>query len=194
MSTISCENSVFLHIPKCAGSAISIALADSQISRFNYSKLGLPHACLSELKPEDKKRPKWAVIRQPADWLRSFFAYRWQSDWPEPRIMPSHPLYKLIKFRTKDFNKYIDYVLTLDAPITKFFQLYIDHTVRVIRLEKWTLDLDYVLKLEPDFNYQSMNRVNPTNKKVEMTDNQQYAIWTNEKAFFSKYYACYYSV
>ena len=194
MPTLACKNSTFLHIPKCAGSAMCHALGTCKISRFNYTKLGIPHACIDDLRPEDKDLPRWTIIRHPSDWLRSFFAYRWQSDWPAPRIAPSHPLYPLISFRTKDIGEYVDHVVKLETPITKFFQLYIDHNTTVLRIEKFSVDLDKLLVLEPEFDHKALKMVNPTNRKEELTDDQKYAIWMNEQEFFQRFYACYYPV
>ena len=52
MATTACLNSIFMHIPKCAGSAMSSALRRSGVGLVNYREVVTFHANIEQLLPE----------------------------------------------------------------------------------------------------------------------------------------------
>lgn len=159
------------------------ALKKSGVVTVNYREFGTPHSKITDILLDHVHLQKWAIIRHPADWLRSHFAYRWQKEWPYSD--KGGPLYD---YKTKNFDKFINYVCKHDPPVTEMFQKFIDDDTIIFKVETLNDDLDEIVQIESEFKPELLTFGNVTENHVEMTKEQRQRIWDHEKEFFSKYY------
>lgn len=128
------EQGCYLHVPKCAGRSIVEAMALSQSN--GYEK---PHDGHGHDLPSRWDYPLiFTVLREPSQWLRSFWGHRNNGRWSnDVSSTPYTTLSNMVQpYATEDFDKFIwDVTANLPGLVGWFFGMYTPPPVKVVRLE-----------------------------------------------------------
>lgn len=188
MPTLRCKNSLFIHVPKTAGSAVSRKLAGLQIGVYNY--VPDPHPYYSELRPQDKKVPSWAVIRHPVDWLNSYFFYKTNLKWMRTSKKPRRPPIAVIdSCATSDVNAFVKAIYTRkQSPISDYIsQFIVDDTILAAH-ENVDAHFAMIMDRLEGITTKGLPKVNVTNNRGNMSPEMAHLVWQNEKTYFSRWY------
>lgn len=147
--TVMLPKSRFIHIPKTGGSWVRAALRNSKIS------LVEPIKTLKHSLPEEVSMPAnftFAFVRNPWDWLRSWWAYRMTTNWRDA----NEPLD--IKCKSSNFNEFVDRVLEhFPGVCTYSYQRFLGANFDAIdfigRTENLAEDLQKALQLADEKNF-----------------------------------------
>jgi hypothetical protein len=167
----------YVHIPKCAGFSIRSALRD----HFGSGKeCGDIHGYSYDI------TDGWTVIRHPAAWLRSFWAYRNNSGWD---IDPNAPLYWTPILAMTQWLKGTTWpgfvrAVTVTKPglVGRIYGMYEHPNISVFLLED----------MEPLWSFLggkfSLPQIHVTLNKPKITKEQRYTIEKAEPHVMSRYY------
>jgi len=196
MTTLRCNNSVYIHLPKTAGNAISRLLGKNKLVKNGYITPRMngqvdPHANVAQISPQDQHLPRWTVFRHPVSWFESYWSYKKQVGWSrgptqkealnfiDDRVDRNsidttiRRCYAAKRTVVEDvYNEYWDdkTIIALQEQLYKYIEIIIQ-AVEGIKLDKqyWAV-------------------ANPTNKKYYMSETNKDLVWSNESPFFSKFY------
>jgi len=188
MPTLRCKNSLFIHVPKTAGSAVSRKLANLQIGEFNYVPDAHPY--YSELRPQDKKVPAWAVIRHPAAWLNSYFFYKTNLNWMRTSKKPRQPPIEIIdRCATGDINSFIKAIYACNQhPVSDYVSAFIREDTILAAHENIDEHFIMIMKRLEGIDTKGLPKVNVTNNRGNMSLEMAHLVWKNEGPYFSKWY------
>ena len=123
----------YLHVPKCGGRSFVLAMDKTQEAGHG-KKDGHRHALPSRW---DYTRIV-TVVREPVEWLRSFWGHRNRGRWSEDKGATYYTMISNMtqKYANDDFNKFAwDITANLPGLIGWFFGLYTPPQVEVIKLK-----------------------------------------------------------
>lgn len=126
------ERTALVHIPKTAGTWIRSACGDAGLDVWH---MGDVHAALSS---PIRDRVVLGVVRDPCDWLRSFWAYAGHEKRGKFYWTPLRHIAALLKdgSRYVSFEAFIDrYLATMPGELTRVFREYLQHVDVVIAFD-----------------------------------------------------------
>lgn len=196
MTTFKCNNSVYIHLPKTAGNAISRLLGKNGLVKHGYvtprmNGLVDPHANVAQIASEDQNLPRWTVFRHPISWFESYWSYKKQISWARGPTqkealnfiddrMDRQSLDETVKRCYADkstvvedvYEEYWDSktIIALQENLYEYIETIVEQVERV-KLDK-----------------QHWSVANSTTKKFHMSDASGDLVWSNESRFFSTYY------
>ena len=157
---------IFVHIPKCAGTSVEKYLGmGSAAQLFSYKPIKLTNIkydkdlfTLNELKDFEERTPQHLTVSQikkiiPEDVFNSFFKFSiirhpYQRMISEYAYIHETPTQKTAKFRNKPFATFVDEVLALsESDKLTLFDGHLEHQKNYL-YENDTLCVDVVYKLE----------------------------------------------
>lgn len=188
MPTLRCKNSLFIHVPKTAGSAVSRKLAGLDVGVYNYVPEAHPY--YSELRPEDKSVPAWAVIRNPVDWLNSYFFYKTNLKWMRTSKKPRKPPIAVIDAcATGEINSFIKAIYSCkQSPVSDYISEFIRDDTILAAHENVDEHFIMIMKRLEGIDTKGLPKVNVTNNRGSMSPEMANLVWRNEKEYFSRWY------
>ena len=203
MTTFSCKNSVYIHIPKTAGNTISRLLGKNKLVNHGYITPRMngvvdPHANVSQIYDEDLGKPRWTVFRNPISWFESYWSYKRSHGWARGPTQ-------------KQALNFIDDRVVKDSIDDTVAKCYQDRAsvVECVYAEYWDdktiIALQGISPSGHDQLYKYINQIiakvekikldkqywgvaNSTQNKSKMNEKSAKIIWENEYKFFGRYY------
>lgn len=152
--TLLLPNSVFLHVPKTGGTWVRMALNDAGLAVVTIRSRAREEAYNGTLSSWHNvptwdiryhERPnKFCFVRHPADWYRSYWAFRmWRKSWEINENMFDHQCH------SGDFDEFIDKVLHHypDGYLTWLYSYFANHCNFIGKSENLPFDLFDALEL-----------------------------------------------
>lgn len=186
MTTVRCRNSVFLHIPKTAGSATFRLLLNRGLVKYQYRDF---HAGLDCIREEDKFVPQWAIVRHPAAWIESYFYYKQSINWSIGKAQ-KYPLYTwLDQHRQSSIDSYVDNIYKEKQNIIEsVFKLHINDNTVIGVQEDLLYSIQRILTVFENDTPNIIPMHNRTRNKGRLSNELEAMIWEYEGDYFSKWF------
>jgi hypothetical protein len=98
-------NSCFIHVPKTGGSWVKKAIIASGIDFQEYAINGDTHIGVKQCPEYNKFKFKFAFVRHPIDFYRSYWQYKMTSGWDEKNPID-------MEFKSDSFNEFLNNLLS----------------------------------------------------------------------------------
>ena len=168
--------SAFLHIPKCGGSSIRIALRNAGFSQKSEDESGpadLPfnqrsHAKLAAVIEECGNRFLFTFIREPVAWYRSYWSHRTNFEWTVPQYLEEREAWGV----GKSFPVWVESICQLHPGfLRRLYGEYVSPRVFVGRTENLQHDLNVALSAAGEgIQNISVGRENSSESRPDVTD------------------------
>lgn len=202
VTTLRCSNSVYLHLPKTAGNAVSRLLHKNGLVMYGFKTPRMkgkpghgidPHANVAQIYQQDQVLPRWTVFRHPVSWFESYWSYKKQIEWVRGATQKK-PLNfiddRVVKDSIDETVKkcYADKSTVVEDVFEEYRD---DKTIIALQENLYEYIVQIIDKLESaKLDKQYWKVANSTNKKYTMNEESANLIWAHESHFFSTFYNC----